>query len=136
MHCLSELRKRYDSIESLPERSLTVCSGLDMVNITLNHFIFSDKETTEVSKRSFKANKLISIFFFCSNYNYIHKILLMGRSIILVLETRIEKINEQCQNEQCVSKNELRKTVSYNRYEYAQFASIRILHFSVISIFK
>ena len=60
----------------------------------------------------------------------------MGRSIILVLETRIEKINEQCQNEQCVSKNELRKTVSYNRYEYAQFASIRILHFSVILIFK
>ena len=48
VHCLSELRKRYDSIESLPERSLTVCSGLDMVNITLNHFIFSDKETTEV----------------------------------------------------------------------------------------
>ena len=59
----------------------------------------------------------------------------MGRSIILVLETRIEKINEQCQNEQCVSENELRKTVSCNRYEYAQFASLRILHFSGILIF-
>ena len=45
---LTELRKRHDSIEGLPEKSLTVCSGLDMVNITLNHFIFPDKETTEV----------------------------------------------------------------------------------------
>lgn len=51
---LTELRKRHDSIEGLPEKSLTVCSGLDMVNITLNHFIFPDKETTEVWKEELR----------------------------------------------------------------------------------
>ena len=54
VHVLSELRRRHDSIENLPEKSLTVCSGLDMVNITLNHFIFPDKDTAEVSTFYYK----------------------------------------------------------------------------------
>jgi hypothetical protein len=43
----STLRQRKG--ENISEVSLTVCSGLDMVNINLNHFVFEDKATTEVS---------------------------------------------------------------------------------------
>ena len=42
----STLRQRKG--ENISEISLTVCSGLDMVNINLNHFVFADKETLEV----------------------------------------------------------------------------------------
>ena len=43
------LRSKYGDIEDLLEQSVTVCSGLDMVNITLCHFVFPDKKMAEVS---------------------------------------------------------------------------------------
>ena len=36
-------------------------------------------------------------------------------NLISVLEARIAKINQQCQNEQCLSQNELGETVSSNK---------------------
>ena len=35
--------------ENIAEKSITVCSGLDMVNINLTHFVFSNKEDADVS---------------------------------------------------------------------------------------
>ena len=35
--------------ENIAEKSITVCSGLDMVNINLTHFVFSNKEAADVS---------------------------------------------------------------------------------------
>ena len=46
----STLRQRKG--DNIGEISLTVCSGLDMVNINLNHFVFADKETAEVPTAS------------------------------------------------------------------------------------
>lgn len=43
---LTLLRGKYG--DDLLEQSVTVCSGLDMVNITLCHFVFPDKATSEV----------------------------------------------------------------------------------------
>jgi hypothetical protein len=51
----STLRQRKG--ENISEVSLTVCSGLDMVNINLNHFVFEDKATTEVSSNDLECNQ-------------------------------------------------------------------------------
>lgn len=44
---LSALRHRQG--ENIAEKSITVCSGLDMVNINLTHFIFANKEDADVN---------------------------------------------------------------------------------------
>lgn len=41
----SSLRQRHG--ENIAEKSITVCSGLDMVNINLCHFVFANKEAAE-----------------------------------------------------------------------------------------
>ena len=43
----STLRPRHG--ENIAEKSITVCSGLDMVNINLTHFVFANKEEADVS---------------------------------------------------------------------------------------
>ena len=48
----SVLRGRYD--DKYSEHAITVCSGLDMVNINLNHFVFKDRETSEVWKHGLR----------------------------------------------------------------------------------
>ncbi len=35
--------------EDVKDQTVTVCSGLDFVNISLCHFVFEDQETAEVS---------------------------------------------------------------------------------------
>ncbi len=45
---LQALRSKHG--DDLLEKSITVCSGLDVVSITLCHFVFQEKEITEVSK--------------------------------------------------------------------------------------
>ena len=50
----SVLRGKYDDLESYSERAITVCSGLDMVNINLNHFVFKDRDTSEVWKHGLR----------------------------------------------------------------------------------
>ena len=55
------LRSKYgDGDERLVEQTLTVCSGLDMVNITLCHFVFPDKKINEVSAdiKTMRANRI------------------------------------------------------------------------------
>ena len=57
---LSVLRPRHG--ENIAEKSITVCSGLDMVNINLTHFVFSNKEDADVSTyrmRAYKGRSLI-----------------------------------------------------------------------------
>ena len=44
---LSPLRAKYG--DDILEQSITVCSGLDMVNISLCHFVFQDQKIAEVS---------------------------------------------------------------------------------------
>ena len=44
---LTALRPRHG--ENIAEKSITVCSGLDMVNINLTHFVFANKEDADVS---------------------------------------------------------------------------------------
>ena len=44
---LSALRPRHG--ENIAEKSITVCSGLDMVNINLTHFVFANKEDADVN---------------------------------------------------------------------------------------
>lgn len=46
---LSPLRAKYG--DDILEQSVTVCSGLDMVNIGLCHFVFPDKKVAEVSEK-------------------------------------------------------------------------------------
>ena len=43
---LTALRPRHG--ENIAEKSITVCSGLDMVNINLTHFVFANKEDADV----------------------------------------------------------------------------------------
>ena len=53
---LTALRNKHG--EDVLENTLTVCSGLDMVNITSCYFVFPNKKVMEVSKRasvSFRA---------------------------------------------------------------------------------
>jgi len=42
---LTALRPRHG--ENIAEKSITVCSGLDMVNINLTHFVFANKEDAD-----------------------------------------------------------------------------------------
>ena len=42
----STLRPRHG--ENIAEKSITVCSGSDMVNINLAHFVFNNKEDADV----------------------------------------------------------------------------------------
>lgn len=44
---LTPLKNKYG--DDFKEQTLTVCSGLDMVNISLCHFVFPSKEITQVS---------------------------------------------------------------------------------------
>jgi hypothetical protein len=46
---VNQLRQRRG--ENFSEMSMTVCSGLDMVNINLNHFVFANKEVLEVEMK-------------------------------------------------------------------------------------
>jgi len=41
---------------SLESRSLTVCSGLDLVNITYNNFVAADEKTAKVGHARFLQN--------------------------------------------------------------------------------
>ena len=55
---LTALRPRHG--ENIAEKSITVCSGLDMVNINLTHFVFANKEDADVS--NFEINRVDPIF--------------------------------------------------------------------------
>ena len=56
---LTALRPRHG--ENIAEKSITVCSGLDMVNINLTHFVFANKEDADVS--IFEINRVVDPIF-------------------------------------------------------------------------
>ena len=49
--------------ENIAEKSITVCSGLDMVNINLTHFVFSNKEDADVSVKIQERTTLLNCFY-------------------------------------------------------------------------
>ena len=55
MRLTNQVRAKFG--EDLLERSLTVCSGLDMVNISLCHLVFPSKKETEVRPKKEKLNQ-------------------------------------------------------------------------------
>ena len=49
--------------ENIAEKSITVCSGLDMVNINLTHFVFSNKEDADVSVKIQERTTQLNCFY-------------------------------------------------------------------------